>query len=184
MSARIITSRIIVAAVAATSIAACTGPRITPEPIITLPASQSPEPTASESPSPYQTYTPSPTPSATTPATPTPEPTGGAIVSNPQGEPVTPEIFQANYYPDDEEVAVVVFVRDVYETGGSCVVTATAGARTFSQENVGEADVSGTACGLFTFDVSDVTSSSIDVVAYYTSNGHEGLSNTVKVDIS
>lgn len=182
MSAHRTAVRMAAAAIAVAALSACGGPTVTIEPVITLPAPQSPSPTASESPRPYQTYTPSPTPTPTPSAT--PEPTSGAIVSAPKGAPVSPEVFQANYYPEDDELAVVVFVRDVFETGGSCVVTVTAGARTLSQERRGEADVSGTACGQFTFDVSDVTTSSVDVVAYYTSNGHEGLSKTVKVDIS
>jgi xyloglucan-specific exo-beta-1,4-glucanase len=138
-------------------------------------------PVTPASPSPSATPSPSSLPSPS----PSPSPSGdiGPIEGAPAGTPVTPEIFMTTVDTDAGQLRVIVFVPNVYEDGGRCTVTVVDGAVTITKENTGQADVSSTACGQFTFALGDLPSGSASVTASYESSKYSGSSAPEKVAI-
>ena len=125
-------------------------PRVRPpssarRPTATPSASASPSPTASPSAS------PSPSPSASATHAPSGPITGAAA-----GTPVTPEIFLATVDTGSGQLRVVVDVPGIFEDGGLCTVKVTDGGAEIQKHNTGAADATSTACGLFTFALSDL----------------------------
>jgi len=143
------------------------------------PTTTTPITPANPSPSATPSLSPLPSPS------PSPSPSGdiGPIEGAPAGTSVTPEIFMTTVDTDAGQLRVVVFVPDVYEDGGRCTVTVVDGAVTIAKENTGQADVSSTACGQFTFALEDLPSGSANVTASYQSAKYSGSSASEKVDI-
>lgn len=134
------------------------------------------------------TTAPSPSPSPSAPA-PSPSPSatvdpGGPVVSKPQGDPVTPEIFLWNVDEDAGQLQVVVEVPDIFEDGGTCAVTVTSGSTTITKERAGEADRTSTACGQFVFALSQLPGSTAVIVASYESAKHVGESESLEVSLS
>lgn len=80
-------------------------------------------------------------------------------------------------------LSVVVFVPDIFEDGGTCTVTAQGRSSTILKEQMGSADVSSTACGQFTFSLSELGSGKATITAEYESVKHSGVSETVEVTI-
>lgn len=78
---------------------------------------------------------------------------------------------------------VIVFVPGIYEDGGLCTVTVHGRSSTILKENTGVADVSSTACGQFTFSLSQLGSGKATVMAGYESDKHSGVSETTEVSI-
>lgn len=122
--------------------------------------------------------------------TPSPEPTMAADdsrspASSPTGiEPgnaVLPEFFISEIDRGNGEYFAVIYVRGIFEDGGSCSVTVEANGRTYTQENVAEVDTSGTACGSFAFPLSQLGSGEATVIARYESVDHQGETDEVKV---
>ena len=136
-------------------------------------ASTSPNPSASPSSS------PSPTPSPT----PSPEEPTGPITGAPSDTPVTPEIFMATVDTGEGVLRVVVLVPGIYEDGGDCAVTVKGKASTLLREGEGAADVSSTACGQFTFSLSQLGSGKASITASYKSDKYSGTSKVTEVSI-
>jgi hypothetical protein len=139
-------------------------------------------PTASESPSasPSPSVSASPSPASTTAATPTPT---GPITGAPAGTPVKPEVFLATVDTGNGVLKVVANVPGIYEDGGDCTVKVTGGSVVLQKQNTGEADATSTACGLFTFWLSDLPSGTATIVASYQSASYAGSSDPTKVTI-
>ena len=133
----------------------------------------------SPSPSPSLTATPSPS------ASPDPSPSGsiGPIESEPNGSPVTPEIFLATVDTDAGVLNVVVLVPGIYEDGGTCTVTVKDQSTTVNKSGLGASDVSSTACGQFTFALAALPSGTATITASYQSTTHSGTSAPTQVDI-
>ncbi len=148
-----------------------------------LPEDSSETPVPHESDSPLTTPTPSPSASPN----PSPSPSGpepsGPITGAPAGTPVTPEIFMTTVDEAEGVLRVVVFVPGVYEDGGSCTVTVHGQSSTILEYQVGVADVSSTACGQFTFSLSQLGSGEATVTAGYESAKYSGDSETETVVI-
>ena len=133
----------------------------------------------SPSPSPSLTATPSPS------ASPDPSPSGsiGPIESEPNGSPVTPEIFLATVDTDAGVLNVVVLVPGIYEDGGTCTVTVKDQSTTVNKSGLGASDVSSTECGQLTFALAALPSGTATVTASYQSTTHSGTSAPTQVDI-
>ncbi|PKQ25452.1 MAG: hypothetical protein CVT64_09600 [Actinobacteria bacterium HGW-Actinobacteria-4] len=145
-------------------------------------------PSASTSPTPTTTaVAPSPTTTPPVAISPTPDAGEGTpegpIAPKPVGTPVEPEIFLATIDYAARDLQVVVFVPDIFESGGTCRTTVTVGGTTHSLENKGESDATGTACGQFRFALNNLASGKATIVAYYQSTTHVGESAATEVDI-
>ena len=138
-----------------------------------------------ESETPTSTASPTATasPNASPSASPTLEPTAdpvesqGAIVSQPQGEPVTPEIFLWSIDEEAGTLSTVVMVPGIFENGGTCAVTVTSGSESSTLQRSGEADATATVCGQFVFALSNFSGDSATIVASYESDNYEGSSS-------
>jgi hypothetical protein len=113
-------------------------------------------------------------------ATPTPT---GPLTGAPAGASVKPEVFLATVDTGNGILRVVANVPGIYEDGGVCTVKVTDGSVVLQKQNSGEADATSTACGLFTFRLSDLPSGTATIVASYQSAGHAGSSDSTKVTI-
>jgi hypothetical protein len=149
------------------------GERPLSEPTVTIESTvtASPSPDASPSPTPMPTMAPDDSRSPD-PAT-APEP----------GDTVSPEFFISEVDEANAEYFTVVYVRGIFETGGTCTVTVKANGETSTQESTAETDASGTACGSFTFDVSKFGSGEATVTASYESANYQGVSDELKVQL-
>lgn len=144
-----------------------TQPTVTIESTTT--ASPTPQTTVAQSPSPVPTMAPddsrSPDPDAA------PEP----------GDTVTPEFFISEVDEGNGEYFAVIYVRGIFESGGTCTVSVEAGGQTYTQENTAETDASGTACGSFAFALSELGSGEASVTATYESANYQGKSDEMTV---
>lgn len=142
-------------------------PTVTVESTITAPPT--PEESDSPSASPIPTMAPddsrSPNPGAA------PEP----------GDTVTPEFFISEVNEGNGEYFAVIYVRGIFESGGTCTVRVEAGGQTYTQENTAETDASGTACGSFAFALSELGSGEASVTATYESANYRGESDEMTV---
>ena len=134
----------------------------------------------SASPSPSDSVSASPSPSDVVNATPNPT---GAITGAPAGTPVKPEVFLATVDTGNGVLRVVATVPGIYEDGGVCTVKVTDGSVVLQKQNTGEADATSTACGLFSFWLSELPSGTATIVASYQSASHAGSSAPTKVTI-
>jgi hypothetical protein len=173
-------SRAVGVALLALGVSACL-PEDSPQ--TSSPANESPTSQVGPSTSPTLSTSMSPSPSAS----PSPSPDGphptGAITGAPAGAPVTPEIFWYDVDPDGGVLTVIVFVPGIYEDGGSCTVLVEGQLGTILKEQKGAADVTSTACGQFTFSLSQLGSGKATVTAGYESSKHSGTSEAVEVTI-
>jgi hypothetical protein len=78
---------------------------------------------------------------------------------------------------------VVANVPGIYEDGGICTVKVTDGSVVLQKQNAGESDATSTACGLFTFGLSDLPSGTATIVVSYQSASHTGSSAPTEVTI-
>jgi len=141
--------------------------------------------TPHQSASPLVSPSPSPSSSASADASPSPSESdpSGPITGAPAGTPVTPEIFMTTIDENEGILRVVVFVPGIYEDGGSCTVTVHGQSSTILRQQTGVADVSSTACGQFTFSLSQLGSGEATVTAGYESDKYSGDSETETVTI-
>jgi hypothetical protein len=96
---------------------------------------------------------------------------------------VTPEVWTAT--PDTESglLRVVAVVPDIYEDGGHCSVTVVGTSSTILEEGTGAADASYTACGEFTFSLTQLGSGTASIVIAYESEKYSGTSASTEVSI-
>lgn len=84
---------------------------------------------------------------------------------------------------DAGELRVVAIVPGIYEDGGSCSVTVTGQVSTILKEETGAADASYTACGEFTFSLTQLGSGTASIMVAYQSVKYSGESETMEVEI-
>ena len=96
---------------------------------------------------------------------------------------MTPDIFMVTVDESAGELRVVVYVPGIIEDGGMCTVVVTNNDTTVTQAHEGFADVSSTACGLFTFPLSDVPRGMARITAEYESAAYAGVSPPAEVEI-
>ncbi|MBN2177233.1 MAG: hypothetical protein JW722_06200 [Demequinaceae bacterium] len=136
---------------------------------------QTPSPSTSESASPSPSVSASPSPSGIEPS--------GPITGPPSGTPVTPEIFLATIDEEEGMLRVVVLVPGIYEDGGDCSVTVVGASSTILKTGTGVADVSSTACGQFSFSLTQLGRGTASITAEYESVKYSGASEAMEVQI-
>lgn len=151
------------------------GERPLPMPTVTVESTTTATPFPAESPS----TEPTPVPTMATDDSRSPNP---AAAPEP-GDSVSPEFFISEVDKANDEYFAVVYVRGIFESGGTCTVTVKANGKTSTQENTAETDASGTACGSFTFDLSTFGSGEATVTASYESANYQGVSDELKVQL-
>jgi len=97
------------------------------------------------------------------------------------GDTVTPEFFISEVDQQNNEYLAVIYVRGIFETGGTCTVTVEGTRSSLTQENSAETDATGTACGSFIFPLNGLGSGEASVTASYESADYQGESDDVKV---
>lgn len=146
--------------------------------------SGSPSATAKPSPSASVSASPSPSPSVSASPNPSASPApSGPIQGPPAGTPVKPEVFLATVDAANGVLRVVADVPGIYEDGGTCTVTVTAGATVIQKQGIGAADVTSTACGQYVFSLNDLPAGTASIVVSYESPAHAGTSGVTKVTI-
>lgn len=158
------------ACVAVLSLTAACSEDAPPSPAITLDAA----PVASGDPQPQSTSEPDPGDDLER---------AESLQGQPAGTPVTPEILMTNVDEQSDELSIVVYVPRIFESGGVCTVLVVNATVELTQESQAEADASGTACGLFSFALSELGAGAATITATYESADHQGESAQLKVDI-
>lgn len=98
------------------------------------------------------------------------------------GKKVTPMISDASQY--DARIEVRSYIPGIFEDGGSCIMTATKGARSVTKQTTGTKDATTTSCEVFLIPRSEFAEAGTwDVTVSYKSNTAQGASEPKKLEV-
>ena len=118
-----------------------------------------------------------------------PDPDAGEVVATDAPDVVTTAevpvtITYFGWSPDEREVQLAGFVGGVVEEGGVCTLTLTKGGATVTGDRKALADAATTSCGELSVPGDKLSAGTWRAVLSYASEGHNGTSEAVDVEVT